>query len=566
MLRCKYSKYIYTLIATIIVVAFFVLIHIISGKSSVIEDEVKGIFFSRESGFYEEEFDLSIWAPEGEVYYTLDGSDPTNESLKYEKPIHISDASSNENVYSNRTDVSTGFREDLLGYSVYSVPKEPVDKCTVVRAVVCHEDGSYSKVKTASYFVGFDDRHYYDKFNVVSITTDPDNLFGYEKGIYVTGKAFDELLESGLLDDDDYWAKPYWWWWESNYSHGKHEEVPASCQFYDTNHRLRLSQTCGVKIHGGGTRGVNPKSLNLYARKEYGPHDYFVSDFFGTGFYPKRVTLFNGGDNYNAKIKDVIVSDLCQGLDVATMDFVPYVLFLDGEYWGCYWLNEKYDEEYFSFHYGVFPEDVAVVKDDELECGEYADYVSYEDLYEFVEEHDMSNADNYKYFEERVDVDSFLDYYASLLWLSRCGDWPESNFALWKSKKIDNGKYYDGKWRYMIFDVNSGGIHADLVNYDSFENAVEQNEFFESLMNNKELKNKLLDRIEELNETTFSEDKIVTEMAYVHNILDEQMKINNERFWGDGAYEMYVADFYNVETFFLNRHNYIYEMTKIHRD
>ena len=66
MLRCKYSKYIYTLIATIIVVAFFVLIHIISGKSSVIEDEVKGILFSRESGFYEEEFDLSIWAPEGE--------------------------------------------------------------------------------------------------------------------------------------------------------------------------------------------------------------------------------------------------------------------------------------------------------------------------------------------------------------------------------------------------------------------------------------------------------------------------------------------------------------------
>ena len=35
------------------------------------------IIFSKESGFYEDEFKLYIFAPTEEIYYTLDGSDPT---------------------------------------------------------------------------------------------------------------------------------------------------------------------------------------------------------------------------------------------------------------------------------------------------------------------------------------------------------------------------------------------------------------------------------------------------------------------------------------------------------
>ena len=51
------------------------------------------IVFSKKSGFYEEEFDLSIWAPSAEIYYTMDGSEPTKESYRYEQPIRIFDAS-----------------------------------------------------------------------------------------------------------------------------------------------------------------------------------------------------------------------------------------------------------------------------------------------------------------------------------------------------------------------------------------------------------------------------------------------------------------------------------------
>ena len=35
------------------------------------------IFISKKSGFYDEEFYLNIYAPSDEIYYTLDGSEPT---------------------------------------------------------------------------------------------------------------------------------------------------------------------------------------------------------------------------------------------------------------------------------------------------------------------------------------------------------------------------------------------------------------------------------------------------------------------------------------------------------
>ena len=70
------------------------------------------IIFSKGSGFYNKEFELSIYAPTAEIYYTLDGTDPNENSIKYTDPIIIKDISENPNVYSMRTDVSARFLED----------------------------------------------------------------------------------------------------------------------------------------------------------------------------------------------------------------------------------------------------------------------------------------------------------------------------------------------------------------------------------------------------------------------------------------------------------------------
>ena len=243
--------------------------------------KVKELTFSRESGFYEEEFELEMEAGSGIIYYTLDGSIPDRNSIKYEKPILIKDATENDNIYSMRTDVSTGFDKQEIerisyDYPGYQPPDYKIDKATIVRAVVYNELGRQTEIKTASYFVGFSQKDGYDGMNVLSIVTEPSNLFDYETGIYVKGKTYDDYVKEYRNGDEYYWREEFWTLWMANYrNRGKKWEREASCQFFDENGRLVCEQECGIRIHGGASRGYNPRSLNIYARKEYDGNKYF---------------------------------------------------------------------------------------------------------------------------------------------------------------------------------------------------------------------------------------------------------------------------------------------------
>lgn len=501
----------------------------------------------------------------GEIYYTLDGSEPTCHSKKYEDPIYISDASFNDNAYSMRTDVSTGFQKELIeeyssNYPNYKIPNYLVDKCTVVRAVIYYGNDIYSSIKTASYFVGFNNKNGYDGMNVVSIVTDPDNLFDYDDGIYVTGKAFDDFKEDELGKEES-WATSYWWIWYSNYSkRGREAERIASCQFFSEG-ELVLSQQCGIRIHGGGSRGNNPKSLNLYARSEYSRNDYFCYNFFDNEYYASRLTLFQGGDDDKSKMQDYLINKLTENLSFCTMDFEPYILFLDGEYWGVYWLTEKYDERYISYHYNVLPDNIIIMKNGKLEVGEESDTRLYQEMIEFCTTADLSSQENYKRVCEMIDIDSFIDYYATMIYIGRNNDWPGQNEAIWRSRKLDTGKYNDGKWRWMLFDVNSGGMSGDLIEFDSYENTLNY-EFFSNLMSNVELRNRLLERVEELGQTNFSQSNVENAITEFRVLMDEPMKQNCKRFWGNNAYTFYLDKVADVQNFMTKRHEYISIMVK----
>ena len=60
--------------------------------------------FSQESGFYPNEFSLTLTSSNGsKIYYTIDGSDPTNSNTvqEYNNPIQIKDRSDQPNIYSD---------------------------------------------------------------------------------------------------------------------------------------------------------------------------------------------------------------------------------------------------------------------------------------------------------------------------------------------------------------------------------------------------------------------------------------------------------------------------------
>lgn len=201
-----------------------------------------------------------------------------------------------------------------------------------------------------------------------------------------------------------------------------------SCQFFDTDKNFLFSQEAGARIQGGGSRGFIQKNLNLYARQEYDGNKRFLGKIFGTDYHPKKMTLSSGSDDYVGKMKDYLIAECASEQQYfSTMDMEPYVLFLNGEYWGMYFLTEKYDDKYVEYHYDVSDDNVVMVKNGLIEEGMEEDIRLWTDTENFISSHNMADVENYKRACELIDIESFIHYYACQIYIARNGDWPMSN-------------------------------------------------------------------------------------------------------------------------------------------
>lgn len=546
------------LLISIFIVSFFItfksILPRLNNRISFSDNELT---FSRESGFYDTPFELELTARSGTIYYTLDGTLPDKSAIKYEAPILITDASSNDNTYSMRTDVSNGFDIEAIEkvssefIPGYQAPNYKIDKATIVRAVVYDEIGHRSDVKTASYFVGFSQKNGYDGMSILSIVTEPSNLFDYETGIYVTGKAYDEYVKEYRGSGEYYWREEFWSLWYANYrKRGINWERKAICQFFDASKQPVLEQECGIRIHGGISRGYNPKSLNIYARKEYDGNKKFQNDLFGTGYYASAITLFQGGNDVRTKAKDYLISTAIKDLDISSMNYKPYILFLNGEYWGVYWLNEKYDARYLEYYYDVDKDNVIMMKGTELVEGEEDDYKYFSNMIEFCSQSDVTKEDNYEKVCELIDIESYIDYYSVMLYIGRCGDWPDSNYALWRVRKNEAGPFGDGKWRWMIYDLNSSGFYADT---DSIQYVMDNDEMFKNLMTNDTFRAQLIRRIEELADTVFTSESMTEKLNEYQVFITEPMRENDRRFFGDDSLSDFNYEVEVLQNFFSER-------------
>lgn len=458
-----------------------------------------------------------------------------------------------------RTDTSTGFLTDLiekykLNAPGYAVPTYAVDKCTIIRASLFDSDENCLDSITGSYFVGFQEKKTYQNIYTVSIVTSPENLFDEDIGIYVTGNTFQQFLKESTISRTD------WLMWNSNYINSQIEwERKAYITVFDNLQNNVLSQTCGIRIKGGASRSLLPKSISCYSRKEYNGNNDFNVNIFQTDILPHEIVLFSGGNDNQFKLKDYFINYMEQDLNFATMDFIPCALFLDGEYWGMYYITEDYNADYIHDHYQVDKDNIIMIKNGELAVGQPDDWQKYEEMLSFTAEHDMSDIANYNQACDFIDMDSYIDYYAAQLYIARCADWPYSNYALWRTRDNDGSSYGDSKWRWMLFDVNFGGLDTDYLYMDTLSNILEVDPTFASLYQNEEFRRKFAKRLLYIGKEVFTPQKCNQFLNDYAQTLKEPISASNMRFYMDtksDEFDQYISD---LKTFFAKRYDVVWD-------
>ena len=130
--------------------------------------EEQAVTFSRESGTYSEAFQLQLTcaASGAVIYYTMDGSDPSDPDNAARlactgSGISVTDRTGDANVLADIDPIlfdavnvkADSTRKDFVS-TVEKPSDEAVDKCTVIKAAAQYADGSCSEVVTNTYFIG----------------------------------------------------------------------------------------------------------------------------------------------------------------------------------------------------------------------------------------------------------------------------------------------------------------------------------------------------------------------------------------------------------------------------
>lgn len=483
--------------------------------------------FSLESGFYSDNeiHELTFTSPDA-VFYTLDGSDPTESetAMLYSGAVPMYDRSADENVYSKYQ------HEENSPYSItttqwYEANPEKFDKATVVRAAAMAADGSFSSVVTKTYFVMPEEKlKYYAGIPVMSVVTDPANLFDKDTGIYVAGQQYLDWLHDS--EQDETLAEC------ANFlSTGKAWEREAELTYFKDG-ALGFSQKMGIRIRGASTRNSPAKSFNFYVRSKYGASklDYPLIDGNVSATDGKPVSRYDSFGlrtvTWIDKLREMPVHTALRDCpQLAGYDSERCLLFLDGEFWGMYEITEKASDYYIQSEYGVPAKNVTIIKNGALEAGDEDEPLHLQQLGDYCEEHDLTDPECYEYVTAAVDIDSLIDHYCTGLYIGTW-DWPNYNYFIWRytGKAIDGNPYSDGRWRFGSFDFDySVGLtygdfgDAESYQHDSFQkmDAVKEaipTVIFAKLLENPAFRQRFAARFCQFADSIFEASKMTAEL------------------------------------------------------
>jgi spore coat protein CotH len=265
-----------------------------------------------------------------------------------------------------------------------------------------------------------------------------------------------------------------------------------------------FAQNIGLRLFGAYSRSDDQKSFAIFARGQYGDgslsYPFFATQPFTE--YKSIVLRAGGNDGKLTKLRDVLAADLAAGeLNVEYMDYRACLVYLNGQYWGVYYMREKVNKYYLAQHYDIEdPNSIdLLVGNGAILAGDNSDYKA---LIEFCKNNSLADQENFDYVASQIDVDNYMNWCIAEIFFSNAD---LGNAKFWRSSETGN------KWRWILYDVDWGFYKVARKATDIFfspngrgANSMYSTELSRSMLENDAWRNAFLKRFAELLNTRFS--------------------------------------------------------------
>lgn len=497
------------------------------------------------SGCYQGSQTVSIAIPDGaNVTYTTDGTEPTQSSMPYSAPLSIT-------------------------------------KTTVLRARAFAGGLQGSDVATASYIIDNGEnsvQNHAHNLPVLSIVTDPKNLFDPKTGIYVVGSGV-----AGQSPDEDENAYTLFHGMNANYAvdsnFWQQWERPTHFDLIDETGAHEYSADCMIRIFGAYSRNKEQKGLTLIARAGYGgsmfEHAFFDNRDFTS--YKSVVLRASAQDATFSRIRDVVITSLLEDGDLGlppeseihVQAYRQIVVYINGQYWGVYNLREKISKYFLSQHYGVADPDsidILVGNGNELcyVAGSTSAWKEYTKMVTWANEHDLSVQSNYDYICSLMDVENFAAYCAAEIVV---GNTDTGNIKYWRSSELDN------KWRWLYYDF-CWGMNRNDNNSDTGTSGYRRDFFSKyfhveghgvgrntstklsrALLKNAQFRALFLQKVAYLLNDVYTPEKILARVEQCQSAIADEMVFDVD-LWKDITYKSWQQHCDNIRDYATHYQDY----------
>ena len=326
----------------------------------------------------------------------------------------------------------------------------------------------------------------------------------------------------------------------------------------------------GLKLFGGSTRSYRKKSYEVKFKKKYGDShlEYNLFDTVDSNKYESIVLRTGSQDEFQwskrVLIRDIVATSLVdEYTNVDVQAYKPVAMYINGSYWGLYFIREKVDENFVANHYNVnaTESNTDLLRiDGEVKSGSSKNY---RNMISFIKNNSLSNKSNYEKIKNQVDIENLCDFWIAEMWSN---NYDIINVRYFRNPNVDNGK-----WKYVFYDLDSAfynyragqyGIAyyaraGGIWNYNSLPTTLLNN-----LMKNSDFRKTFLERLSYNLKNTWSSKNFSKKIDdVIKEISEDEIKRNLSR-WDVISYSGWKSNVSNLKEFAKLRNKAIVEEAK----